>query len=536
MANSNPNTYDPYADADWEASSSEGLGGYTPQEMGYPGVPPKPPGALPPGGGRYTVPNFLSFSALVRSAAKAFLYSSDEALRDSPTNARAMLRDPVLWGALLRVWRPIAQLPWVIEPDDETNPAEVEAAKLMEYVVRKTPHFQRLKMHLLRSHWYGKYGVEIDYEWRSYRGEEKLFVRDFLPVNGDKLRLKWDTKTWGVLVYSGYPGDKVSTDWGLCHFLTPEERLQYVIHQYEPEDADWLEPEMAGSIGGVGVRGKLYWFWWLKQQVFGQLMNYIHRFANGLTIFYYDASNPQAQQQAVAAARQQFSNVALLYPRWSGVQPDVNKVERLEVGTANSALIWNLVSEYFDPIMERFIEGQTLTTKAESNGIGTGAADAHGETNDEIVKYHAIGLQETMQKDFIEVLYAYNAPGVPPGNFSFSIDDPNTTELMEHGDMLYNWGVPLDEDQVYEVSQWRKPKMGGGVVSQVGQMSPQMGAPGQPGQPMGVPQAGAPGPMNGQPGQEVAQMSRRIARERSREALAHKPRRSKLQRKRVVFA
>jgi hypothetical protein len=289
-----------------------------------------------------------------------------------------MKRDPILWGSLLRVWRPVAQLSWSLEPEDETNPAEAEAARMIEYIITKTPHFQRLKMYLLQAVWFGKYAVELAYEWRTYKGEEKLFVRDFTPINGDKLRLKWDAKTWGVLVYPGYPGEKVSTDWGLCHFLTPDERIQYIIHSHEPDDADFIEPELAGSIGGVGVRGKLYWFWWLKQQVFGQLMNYIHRFANGLTIFYYDASNAQALAQATAAAKAQFSNTVLLYPRWNGTNPDVNKVERLEVSTASSQLLWQLVNDYFDPIMERFIEGQTLTTKAESNGIGAGASEAHG--------------------------------------------------------------------------------------------------------------------------------------------------------------
>ena len=313
---------------------------------------------------------------------------------DSPTNALAMKRDPVLWGALLRVWRPVAQLSWSLTPDDETNPAEVEASRMIEYIIRKTPHFQRLKMLLMQAVWYGKYAVELAYEWRNYRGEEKMFVRDFTPINGDKLRLKWDAKTWGVLVYPGYPGEKVATDWGLCHFLNPDERLQYIIHQFEPDDADFNEPELGGSIGGVGVRGRLYWFWWLKQQVFGQLMNYIHRFANGLTIFYYDASNRQAMESAQAAAKAQFSNTVLLYPRWNGTNPDVNKVERLEVGAASSQLLWNLVNDYFDPIMERFIEGQTPSQDA--GGIGTGQAESRGETLDEIVKYHAVDLGETL--------------------------------------------------------------------------------------------------------------------------------------------
>jgi len=418
-------------------------------------------------------------------------------------NARAMRRDPVLIGALRGRQRPTTQLSYHITPDDETNPAEAEAAKLIEYVVKRIPRFQKLKMQLLEAIWFGKYATELTYEWRTHRGEQKLFVRDFIPINGDKIRYRWDG-TPGVLVYAGYPGTKESTDYGLCHFLTPDERLQYVIHEHEPDDSDWEEPEMAGAIHGVGVRGRLYWFWWLKQQVFAQLMNYIQRFANGLTIFYYNASDPAAKAEAETAAKQQYSNTSLLYPRWNSENPDTNKVERLEVGTASPTLIWNLIDGYFDPIMVRYIQGQVLSSHAEPTGLGSSVASLQSDTLDELIKYDAVDLQETLQTDLINVLYAYNAPGITPGTFEFEIDSPNSGELMEYGQQLFEWGVPLSEEQAYKISQWAKPKPGEGVISQMMGMQPsavgaapdgvpvagQPGAPGAP-QPIGPPPGGA---------------------------------------------
>ncbi len=494
-----------YGDDDaWD----EDLGGFTPQEVGYPGGQPSPPGGLPAGhGGRWTTPSFLSFSTLVRSAAKAFLYSSDEALRDSPSNARAMRRDPVLMGALRGIQYPVAMLSWHITPDDDTNPAEAEAAKVVTYIVERIPRFQTMKMQLLEAIWFGKYAVEVLYEWREYRGEQKLFVRNHHPLNGDKIRYKWDG-TPGFLVYPGYPGTRESTDSGLCHFLTPDERLGYLIHEFEPDDADWTEPELAGSIHGVGVRGRLYWFWWLKQQVFAQLMNYLHRFANGLTVFYYQAGNPEAKREAETAAKQQFSNTALLYPRWNSENPDVNSVQRLEVGTASPQLLWNLVSEYFDRIMTRYIQGQDLSSQTDATGLGSGVADLHADTLDTRVKYLAIGLQETIQTDLIDVLYAYNSQGVRPGRFEFEVDSPDSEKIMAYAGQLYEWGVPLDEDQLYKVSQLEKPKPGGGIVTNVGAMQPSAVG----GVPQGVPVAGAAGPQGPQDQSQQpvpSQMSRR---------------------------
>lgn len=461
---------------------------FTAQEMGFPFTEATGPQGMPPGDGGLTTPNFLTFSALVRSAARAYLYTFDEALRDSPANARAMRRDPIIMGALRARQRPTAQLSWHITPQDETNPAEAEAAKIITYVVEKIPKFQKLKMKLLEAIYFGKYAVECAYEWKPYKGRNTLFVRDFIPINGDKIRFRWDGVP-GFLVYAEYPGTKEATDYGLAHFLTASERLQYIIHEHEPDDVDWLEPEMAGAIHGVGVRGVLYWFWWLKQQIFALLMNYLKRFSNGLTVFYYDGSNPQAQAQAETAARQQFSSTAILYPRFGSQNPDRNKVERLEVSTASPALLDKLVTDYFDDAITKYILGQSLSHDTAPTGLGSGVARLHQETLDEIIKYDAVDLAETLQTDLIDVLYQYNAPGIPPGKFEFEIDSPNSEELMQYGQILYEWGVPLDEDQVYKISQWQKPKPGSGIVTQLGPMQPAA-----IGGVQGVPVAGQAGP------------------------------------------
>lgn len=462
---------------------------YTAGEMGFPPADPPPGGQLPPGGGGATTPHWLSFSGLLQYAARTYPFSFDEAIRDNRFNALAMRRDCVLWAALRARQMPTSQLSWDIEPLDETDPAEVEAAKLVTEIIESIPRFQSMKMLLLEALWFGKYAVEVVYKWDNWRGRQVLRPVNFFPVNGDKLRFKWDG-TPGVLVNGNYPGTWEPTDWGMAHFLTPREREQYVIHEHEPDDADWTEFQMAGAVHGVGLRGRLYWFWWLKQQVFGLLMNYLERFSNGVTVFYYDAHNPQAQAAAQAAAATPYSQAALLFPRWSSANPDVNKIERLEVGTASPALLQSLVENYFDDVMTRAILGQTLSSSAAATGLGSGVAELHGETLDEIIKYDAVNLEETFQRDLISVLYRYNAPGVRPGKFKFSVDTPNAEAVLNYATTLYQMGVPLDEDQLYDVSQLTKPKPGGGIVTNIGSMSPAAAA----GVPQGVPVAGQAGP------------------------------------------
>lgn len=474
---------------------SHGVGtNFSAREMGFPPPAPPPVGNAVPGFGGYTTPHFLSFSALVQTAARTYRYTTDQALANNPSDARAMWRDVVIYKALRARQRPVAQLGWSLEPKDETDPAEVEASKLVTEIIEATPRFQQFKVALLNAAWFGKCAVEIDYQWETWYGRQVMTVRDWTPVNGDKLRFKWDG-TPGVLVSAMYPGSWEATDWGMAHFLTAREREQYVIHKFEPDDADWVEGELAGAVHGVGLRGRVYWFWWLKQQVFALMLNYLERFSNGLTIFYYDAHNTAAKEEAEAAAKQQFSNTALLYPRWlrDGAAP--NGVERLEVGTASPTLLWNLVDEYFDPIITQAFVGQTLSSDHTGSGGlgGGGVAKFQSETLDEIIAYDAIDLADTIQNDFVKVLYRYNAPGVRPGKFDFAIDTPNSEEILGYASQLYEMGMALDGEELRKLGQVQKPKPGGEIVSKIGAM--QQAA--MLAQPQGVPVAGPAGPAGG---------------------------------------
>jgi hypothetical protein len=459
--------------------------GYTSQEMGFPGPSPPPAGSLPPGGGGYTTPYFLNFASLLSTAARTYRFTFDEALRNSPANARAMKRDGVLLELMQARKIPTAALSWHINPWDETDPAQVEGAAINTEVIKRIPNFTKLRWMLLEAIWYGRAGVELHFAWKKIHGRQCLTVDGYQPINGDSLRYRRDGQP-GILVHSTYPGKWESTDYGPAHFIEPDERYQYLIHEHEPEAADFLEGELAGSVHGVGVRGKLYWTWWIKQQIFALLMNFLERYANGLTIYYYDAENQEAKGIAEQAAATNYGRAALAFPRWRQ-GPDQNAVQRVEVGTAAPTLIENLITEYFDGIMRRMVLGQSLSSDTAPTGMGSGVAEFHGMTLARIIKYDAGNLDETMQY-LLNILAQYNTPGVEPGQFASEVDTPNATEVMGYAEAMYNMGVALDEEQLYKISQLTKPKAGSGMVSKLAQMAATPTADGQA--PEGVPTTG----------------------------------------------
>lgn len=462
---------------------------YSTSSLGYAQPAPPPPGEMPPGGGRYAVPHQFSFSSIFNNGQELYRYYFDEAVRHSRENALAMRRDCVIYHAVRARQMPTAELAWHLDPEDETDPAQVECAQGLTKILERMPRWVDFNRILLEAIWYGRYAAQVVYRWDYSGGSKKLIPVDHLPVNGDKIRFKWGGQA-GLYVHPMFPGTMDQSDLGMVHWLTPDERQQFVIHRHEPDDADIYEGEFAGQVNGVGLRSRLYWFWWLKTNVYALMMNYLERFANGLTIVNFEAGNPEAKAWADDVATAPFSRLAVTVPSYAD-RPDVNKVTRLEVGTATPALLQDLITDYFDKELRRAILGQDLTSDTAPTGLGSGVAEAHTETLSRIVKYDALNLQDTIQTDLVNVLARWNYPGVTPPRFKFEVDDPNAADVLGYAQILYQLGYEIDLDHLAKIARLPKAKPGASTASVVSPM--QAAAVGQPG-PAGVPQAGAGGP------------------------------------------
>jgi hypothetical protein len=488
-----------------------------PYEQGYP-LPDAPPaGPLPPGGGAQILPHFQTFSQIVNYASRVYRFTHDEALRDNWTNALAIRRDPVIMDALRSRQLPTAQLPWHLECEDDEDERQSSAVEHITDIVNSIPRFQMLKMHLLEALWFGRYGTQMSYSWRFKKGLKFLQVRDFKPINGDKLVFRFSGQP-GILVHQQYKGTWEQTDRGRAHFFNAPERDQLIIHRHEPEDADFFEPELGGSLQGVGIRGRIYWLWYLRSQVTAFLMDYLERVgAGGFTIYYYEAGSQASMGEVTNAVQTQFRNNAVLFPRYRDGSTGGPGIERIEPSMAGAQLMQALVTQYFDSVMRRYILGQNLTTEAASTGLGSGLADLHGETFARYVKYDAVNLQDTLSTDLIAVLQK-NSPfaDVPPLRFVFDVDKPNANETLQAAQVFFDMGGTVDEDQLRGIIGLEKPQPGHSMLAKMGSMSP--AAAGS--MPTGVPVMGQPGPDMGQgpppgaegqppPGQPPVQMRKK---------------------------
>lgn len=440
------------------------------RELGYPAPLPPVSDVVAPNASQWAVPHYLTFSGIVNQISNTYRYTFDEAMLASPANARIMRRDPVLMDALRARQIPTCQLSWHLTCQDETDPQQMYAAANVTQIINEIPRFQWLKMNLLEAVWYGRYGSQLITRWDTSRKYRRLVVKEHRPMNGDKLVFKWSGDV-GVLVHPAYGGPVEITDRGLCHFFSPQERQAVLIHHFEPEDSDWYDYEMAGAVEGVGVRSRLYWFWYLKSKMLKYLLDYMQRIGLGIDAFFYEAGNPDSLNEMKLAASSTIGNLRLLLPRnKDGTGPGY---QHFEPGVAGAHMFEGFLTNYFDDIMRQYILGQTLTTSTASTGLGSGVAQAHQMTQEMLIQYDATALAETLTQELIPLLYRWNHPGVPYPRFEFDVEKPNAGEYMAAAQMLFEMGMAIDADHLRAVMGLPKPLPGHDIISkfQQGQAS-----------------------------------------------------------------
>ena len=443
-----------------------------PKEWGFVETDATPKPHRVPGDGGRPIPSHLDFQSVINWATRTWPLSSDEARKHSLENSLAMRRDPIVMGALSSRIMPTTQLPWSIVPEDLEDMAQLAAAKKVEKLIRRTPRLQQMLRCLQNAIFYGKYAVQLGYKWSFDCGSRGMQVSSWRPVNGDKIVTRWSGEC-GVLVSPLYAGAKQITPGGFAHFFDETERQQIILHIHEIEDADFADGMMAGMINGVGIRSTLYWFWYLRSQIMQWMMNYLERLgAGGLTIYYYDQGNPESKDAVIAAAKEQIGDNAIIFPRSTNRDNLGAGIDRIEPSNNGTELLRELVTEYFDSYITRFILGQDLSTKAVP--AGTETAELHAITLQRIVTFDARNLADSLTSDFVSVIQRYSCPPeIPQLRWEFNIDSYASQKIIEAAKSVWEMGGSIDETQLKKATGLNEPKPGSPILKQIAPMSPE---------------------------------------------------------------
>ncbi|HPP52337.1 MAG TPA: DUF935 family protein, partial [Thermoguttaceae bacterium] len=436
------------------------------------------PGA-PPGGGEAPVPYPATFLALYTGGTARVYRPGDEALKQSRENARYMRADAAVMECVELRQRATALLDWRIECDRE-DPAYRRAADLVRKILRRIPRFMQYRETLLQAIWYGRYAAENVFGWDWIDGQKVVRIIGWSPIHGDKLVWRIDAHTgrWdedfgiriGMLPHSSerlrqwYEANRRwlhSTDFGMAYFPPPGKRELVVIHRHMVEDGEYEEPQNADRVFGVGIRSRIYWIWYQKQQALQWLMEFLERSAFGIELWYYPAGNPEARREMLRAAQNRVGtgkNI-LLVPRPPGAEGMIYGVERLEPSMAGAAALKEIITDYFGHQIKRYILGQTLTTEAHATGLGSNLASIHLDTFMQIVRYDAQNLQETLTDQLVRRLVHWNWPGLDAQMFRFvmEVDKPDVKDRLDALKQAFEMGLRIRSQDLRELLSLEQP-------------------------------------------------------------------------------
>jgi phage gp29-like protein len=428
---------------------------------------------LPPGGIGMVIPHEQTYSAVYNVATKNYSWQFDEALFDNVNNAIAMRFDPVIMEPLETRMVATALLGWHLEPEDPADQNLAQAAAGLEKRIRRMPFLQDFFMALLDALWFGRAGAQVFYEWwrDSTDGRMGLVPTGHVPINGDKLVFRYSNGPVGqvgVRVSGTFYSKQVEvTDLGRVHYFDAQERQRLVVHRHRPEDADYLRPRKAGLVHGVGLRERLYWFWALKNQIMGLLFDYLRWFAQGLTIYFYEAGNDAAYREVKSRAEENAGKPFLLFPRERTGEPNWQPVDRFDPSSASTQLMTDLITSYLDGVIRRMILGTGATTVGGSAGLNSGRSqEVQERTADSRVKYDANGLSATLSTDFVGVMNAWTYSGLPAPRWVYEIDAPNVGDVIQAADFFTSRGGRVGETTMAKMLGLPAPKPGEPVLGE----------------------------------------------------------------------
>lgn len=454
---------------------------------------------VPPNLGRFALPHVQTFQGLFGSYSRAYR-QSDEAMKHSRENARFMRNDPGIMECVESRQRSTALLDWQLIPENEDSEDQKALCGELEKILRRIRRFTEYRYNLLHAVWFGRYAIQHSWNWVNISGHMRVMPyvghqRDnpgWIPVHGDKLVFRYDDghvyqpsagtiskpDQLGILVGARHQtGERIGKIWkveptgrGLAYFLGDWERKTIALHKHMIEDGPWEDGIDAGVIHGVGIRSRIYWDWFQKQEMVAFLMSYLERSAGGIEVWTYPAGNPDALEKAQKAAKERLADGrnVIFFPKPLGEDGDQYGIQIIEPGLAGIDVMQNLLSEYYGHRIKRYILGQTLSSEASATGLGSGLAELHLDTLLQIIKYDATNLEETITYELVERIKNWNFPAAKNINVRFVIntESSNVEEKLESYAKAYEMGAKIKERDVMELIGASMPGEGDEVLQQ----------------------------------------------------------------------
>lgn len=427
------------------------------------------------------IPHVFSFSSILNTVSKTYSYRWDEAVRHNPENALAMRRDCYIESLMQERSAPTVNREWSIEGDNTNDPVQKACGSHLKKIVEATPRFRRMLDYLnAEGVWYGRYGSQVVHKQKKILGIDRWCVVKHKPVNGDKIQGAWDD-TPAILInpmLAEKYGDSVVTgDRNPMLLLHKRKwRDQFIIHTYKVRDADYFDGEMAGVVQGEGLRSKIYWAWWLRDEMLSWAVDFMKKVGTmGLLIFPFEMSNPTSKAMAEENAKKASQSTAIVMPVYADGMRHGMDLKPIHIPASQYGVdaLQHMIAEYFERHMERLIVGQSMSSGGGGGGglEGDGRAEFAKDTKFQLLQFDADNLAETLSNDLLGPLMRLNFPQYDfPMRFKIIVPDPDSAGKLQAAQTVVGMGVAVKEDQVREFAGLEKPEPDDKTVGSIEQL------------------------------------------------------------------
>lgn len=411
------------------------------------------------------VPHEQTFAAIYNYGLNIYRTYSDEATRRNWQDALAMKRSDFIHGLMRHRQLPVVGLPFHLESDNPRDEGQKQVVARLTQVINAIPHFQDLKLALSEAIWYGKAGVQYGVAPVQVDGRPATGIVTHEPINGDKIVYRFDAfgRTPGILIKTNWtpprPQDKQyikKADRGWALFLCdPFYRDRFIIHKFEPTDFDFLfEAEKAAGVHGTGLRDRIYWAWWLREELLSYAMDALQRLStNGMLYYEYQSGNQADEEAGIAALKMLIRDSVAAVPIQGGQKTGNDAIKHIEISPVGYDILLKFLN-YLDDNIRRCILGQDATSGAAGeHRVSTAkTAEAQESTFDSIKRFDATSLAEALTSQLLKRLIRLNYPkGLPFGvRLRFPIDRQDVGERAAGLKMAFDMGLELSKRQTYE--------------------------------------------------------------------------------------
>lgn len=272
-----------------------------------------------------------------------------------------------------------------------------------------------------------------------------------------------DARFWGFSLFQ-FDVDKdgfVTCDIINRKHVDPEKRI-ILKNQYDQtgESFDnFYNLLLVGETQDLGLLAKAVPWVIYKTNAVGDWSQFSELFGMPIREYTYDTSDEDARQRLLADANEQGAASVYIHPNDSGLK-------FIEAGgkSASSEVYSSLINRCNNEISKLFL-GNTLTTEAGDNGTqALGTVQAKGE--DLIKQSDRTYILNILNYDVTDMFLSLGID-TRGGKFIFEeTEDTDVEKQMRIVQGLYNMGLPISDDYLYEKFGIDKPEEGKGLKKQ----------------------------------------------------------------------